>query len=534
MDSPMSASEPARLAETADFGSDAQGAARRWTAAVVLLALAGMGLVFLSTAKYGAGVSPDSVAYLDVARNLMSGKGLVFHTGEPLVWWPPLYSMLLALIGLATGLDPATFAHAVNAVLFALVIYLSARLFRAGFPLSPTYSLLGGCTVLFSVALSQVYAMAWSECLFIPLVLVYLVAVQRYREVGSVLSLTIMVLSTALACLTRYIGIALVPAGALTIMLASRVNLKMRFVRACTFAALSVAPLGLWFLRNHQLTGTFVGARGPATFPIIDNVILCGEVMLSWYTLAVPSRAVALVLLAVLTIAVVSSRIVTRRMTTSLKAVFIGQIPAVMLLVSYTMVLSVAATRDAFIESRVLSPVYVPVTLILMKFVNDLIGASRAVPKATANKVPVILVALWLCLPLVSVVRSTVGRFEDGAGSFSRKRWRESETVAYVRQMLSATDDFLVYSNGTDALWELARVNAGQLPLRTEVSLDELKGRWPIESGSVLVWFNTLGWREHFFSVRELQEVADLVEVARFSDGTVYRVSVRRDTAAPK
>jgi hypothetical protein len=198
---------------------------------------------------------------------------------------------------------------------------------------------------------------------------------------------------------------------------------------------------------------------------------------------------------------------------------------------AFNIVLSVAATRDAFIESRVLFPVYVPVTLILMKFVNGLIGASRAVPKATVNKVPVVLVGLWLCLPLVSVVRSTFGRFEDGAGSFSRKRWRESETVSYVKQMLSTRDDVLVYSNGTDALWELARVNAGQLPLRTEVSLDELKGRWPAGSGSVLVWFNTLGWREHLYSVKELQRVADFVEVACFSDGYVYRISVR-DIAA--
>ena len=101
-----------------------RGASRRWTAAVVSLALAGVGLVLLSTARYGAGLSPDSVAYLDVARSLASGKGFVSHTGEPLVWWPPLYPMLLALIGFATGLDHLNVFFRWIPVVFRIFIFV--------------------------------------------------------------------------------------------------------------------------------------------------------------------------------------------------------------------------------------------------------------------------------------------------------------------------------------------------------------------------------------------------------------------------
>jgi len=55
-----------------------------------------------------------------------------------------------------------------------------------------------------------------------------------------------MILSTALACLTRYVGVTLVSAGVVTIMLASGVNFKSRFIRAFAYAAFSLAPLGLW------------------------------------------------------------------------------------------------------------------------------------------------------------------------------------------------------------------------------------------------------------------------------------------------
>ena len=237
----MSAVGPAPLGEDANIGINAQGAGHRWRAAVAILVLAGAGLVLLSTTKYGAGISPDSVHYLDVARNLVSGNGFVSHTGNPLSAWPPLYPILLALIGFATGLDPAAFAHVVNAVLFALVIYLSARLFRIAFRQNTTYSLLGVCAVLFSIPLTGIYPFALSDCVFIPLVLLYLIAAQRYWEQRRWLSLAVMTVSTALACSTRYLGVALVPAGVVTIILAAGVNSRTRYARVFLRSSLDCA-----------------------------------------------------------------------------------------------------------------------------------------------------------------------------------------------------------------------------------------------------------------------------------------------------
>jgi hypothetical protein len=488
--------------------------------------------VLLSTAKYGAGLSSDSVAYLDVARSLVAGKGFVFHTGEPLVWWPPLYPMLLALVGFATGLDPGAFAHLVNAVLFALVIGLSARLFQTSFPQNITYSLLGTCAVLVSMPLSEVYGAAWSECLFIPLVLLYLISAQRYWESGGLASLAVMVLSTALACLTRYIGVVLVLAGIVTIALTSGMNFKDRFARASAFAVLSFVPLGLWFLRNHQLTGTLAGSRGPSTLSFTNSVILSARTMLSWYAFGLVSVVVVIVWIAGLTYVVLRPRTAVARLSSSLKAVLSGHSPAVLLLVTYTVMLSMAATHDAFVESRTLSPIFVPLTLVLLILAHHLLAPTRLPSAVLVRKVPATFMVLWLCLSFASVARSAVGRFRNGAGSLNSRKWRESATVAYAKQMKSTKNDLHVCSNGTDALWELARVNATELPIKSEVNLSDLRGRWPPESVSVLVWFNNRGWREQYYSVKELGQVANVEEVARLGDGSVYQVSVR-DTAAP-
>jgi hypothetical protein len=524
--------EPAPLAEDASSGFNAQRAGRRWTAAVVILALAGIGLVLLSTAKYGAGISADSAGYLDVARNLVSGKGFVSHTGQPLVWWPPLYPMLLALVAFATGLDPAAFAHLINAALFVIVICLSARLFRTGFRQSTTYGALGVCAVVLSIPLSDVYPMAWSECLFIPLVLLCLVSAQRYWDSSSMLSLAVMILSTALACLTRYIGPALVPVGIVTIMLASGVSFKARFTRTFAFAILSLAPLGLWFARNHQLTGTFAGSRGPFSSSITNNVLLLAKTMLSWCSFGLVSELVVLAWVAILTIRVLSSRNARRRLTSSLKATLFDHFPAVLFLVTYTFTLVVAGTRDAWIETRTLSPVFVPAILVLLKLSSCLFGSTQGRTTVFVSSAPTVVLALWLCFPLASVARSTFGRFKNGAGGYSTKNWHESETVANARRMLSANGDVPVYSDAPDALMTLACLSATDSPRRTEVQLSELKGRWPAKNGSILVWLNGRAWREALFSLEELRAISNFEEVGHFSDGSIYRVSAR-DAAAP-
>jgi hypothetical protein len=505
-----------------------------------MLALVGAGLVLLSTAKYGAGLSPDSVWYLEVARSLVAGRGFVNHVGAPLVMWPPLYPMLLAVIGFATRLDPAVFVRLVNAVLFVLVIYLSARLIHSGPRQSLVYSLLGVCAVLFSRTFSEVYAMAWSDCLFIPLTLLYLVSAQSYWQRRCRWSLSVMTFATALACVAKYLGIALVPAGVLTIVLASGLKFGKRVVRACVFAAISLVPIGFWMLhllhRHHF--GAAVGIHPSPTLQELSSawagsIASCVRIVLSWY-LPWGAWFVGLVGLVAAAAATMFSPTTRSRLASGMRVTLLHYAPAVLFIATYVFVLvSALAARggNGFVEVRYLSYVYVPVTLLLLELAARLFTPSQLLTTGFVRKVPAILLALWLCFPLESAVRSTAFRFKDGAGDYNTRKWRESKTIASAKQMLSVSDHLRVYSNRYDALWELARVDATQSPDRTVVNLRDLEGRWPAGNGALLVYFKNDTWRTYLYSVEELEQVSDMEEVADFSDGSIYRVSVRQITA---
>jgi len=555
----MSAIIPAPLPGRGDDGFVTRSMRRRWRTAVVFLALAGPVLVLLATAKYGAGLTTDSVAYLDGASNLMSGKGFVSHTGEPLIWWPPFYPALLALIGSVTRLDPSAFAHIVNAILFGLLILLSARLLRTGLRLTAGFGVLGVCAMVFSVPLSAIYAMTWSECLFVPLVVLSLVCAERYRESRSVVMLLMMVVSTALACLTRYIGVALVPTGILVIMLAPEANLRTRLLRAGGFAVFSLAPLGFWLLRNYQQAGTLSGNRFHPVFELVTNIILLVTSMLSWYEplgLAVKSASgagaqgaksaslsinlfVALVGVCALAAALALSRPARTRLSRGIRAVLWHHQPTAIFVAVYSAVLVLLAARGAssFVDQRLLSPLYVPATVLLLKLAYRVLGQDRVAPAALSRRLPLVLLSLWLCFPLAWVLRSTARRYENGAGGYNTRIWRESNTIAQARRLPSADSGNYLYSNGRDVLWALAHVSASWVPSRTEVALGDLRGRWPASPATV-VWFDSITWRKHLFSVDELGEIADVERVARLDDGSVYRVSVReapaQDLALPR
>jgi hypothetical protein len=52
--------------------------------ATVVLALIGIASMQFAT-RWGAGISPDSVGYIDSARNLLDGRGYVIALFHPLV-----------------------------------------------------------------------------------------------------------------------------------------------------------------------------------------------------------------------------------------------------------------------------------------------------------------------------------------------------------------------------------------------------------------------------------------------------------------
>jgi len=256
-------------------------AAFPWKYLLLLTALGiiGTGSILFATHHYGVGYSPDSVYYLSLARNLRIGLGI----GD-LTISPPLYPILLGATSFILSKDPIAIAHIINAVSFGFVIFLSGVLFKIQIKSSPSLAFLGSVIVLVSVPLIEIYLMAWTEPVFILFVLLYTLLMDLYLKKETRILLLLLSLCVALACLTRYIGILLIPLGTISIFVYSSSNpTEKKFFNLGLFAIISALPIGTWIIRNYFVSGTLFGDRYLSTYTYYQNLTSTFDSLLSWF-----------------------------------------------------------------------------------------------------------------------------------------------------------------------------------------------------------------------------------------------------------
>ena len=221
------------------------------------LALAGIILLWYCT-PMGLGLGGDSYYYVGGARNILSGAGFarLAATGEarPITHFPPLFSVCLALLT-GLGLDTTQAARWFNAGLFGVNVFLVGWLIWRG--TQSWLSSLGGALIfLASPAMLAVHSWVLSEPLFLCCLLLAITWLSFYLERGRRRDLVVSAILASFACLTRYVGLALVAAAVLAILLWPGRRWWKRAQSAAVFAALSLAAPAGWFARNLALVGS--------------------------------------------------------------------------------------------------------------------------------------------------------------------------------------------------------------------------------------------------------------------------------------
>ncbi len=493
---------------------------------LVFLSLVGVVTVMLVTGPYGVGVNSDSVAYIYTARSLMHGAGAVSYDG-PLVLWPPLFPALMAGIGVASGRDPVMLARLVNAVLFGLTVFLGGALLIRRASGSWAISLLGTLAILASIPLFSASVMVWSEPLFIVFTLMGLLAMDKYlseRTTGSLLALA---LAVGLACLTRYIGVTLILWGAVSIMSFSRESIRRRLAHCIVFSAVAGMPLGFWLVRNYAVSGTLFGPRAPSQLGVLHNVLDTFKTISFWYT----PRIGAVMFLFAMAFFLVCVGI--RNNWSSAKAALGTVLPVGLFVIIYTAFLVVSSSITSYdqINSRLLCPIYVPVSLVALVALRAAVEPFRGrLGPAKAEAFIAFCIAIWLPHLVGFNIHASVSRYSTGGGGFGGRDWLASDTSRYLRQHPAAPDG-VTYTNSPEAAYIMADAQTKRIPEKVTYDkrgdvrdISAIAGVWPTEGKVRLVWFDKIQ-RGYLVSIEDITGVADVVLIARFRDGAVYTVA---------
>lgn len=235
----------------------------------VLLCLICAYVIWLKINPYGSALTPDSLNYLEIARNIADGNGLstanrVFEAEQkfiPSTVWPPLYPYLLSWF-VSDDFSQGPYASANLALIllagFALSIYW---LFR-GIYKSSLVGLLAAVVMIVSLPVVTVYTYAWSETVFCLLVVLTILSTVSILD-GSYTSSTswsYMALAISLIGLfyTRYIGIVFLISFLLLLIFKWKNLSKVWFALSTSVCVLAYAGL---MLRNYLLAGSISGAE---------------------------------------------------------------------------------------------------------------------------------------------------------------------------------------------------------------------------------------------------------------------------------
>jgi len=266
----------------------------------------------------------------------------------------------------------------------------------------------------------------------------------RQRSFGTLVGAALLI---GAAMLARYAGIALIPAGMLTLFLLEGGGRKRRVIDALIFGAIAaLLPVG-WYVRNQIVLGSATN-RVLAFHPVtVSHLIDLAQVCWMWLGADEPRHMVLTFLAALIAFGVLIAALVVawkRRGGTADLAgamlIYIGAFGA-MLVFSISFV-----DFSTPVDDRMLSPVYVAWLI--------LAGCSIAQRREISGGWRIAAACLGAALCIWAVVRSEMlvhQLWRDGGG-FAQRSWRESAIIAAVKSLPA---DKIVYTNAPGAVYLL-------------------------------------------------------------------------------
>ncbi len=498
---------------------------------LVLLALmsaAGVYLVLLVT-RHGAGLGSDSAVYIAAARNWLAGYGLSWVSAgmeaSPVTLHGPLYSLVLAGLQVLS-IDPLTGARVVNALSFGLEVFLIGYLMKRAVG-SSSFSLLGSLLLLSMGEAIGIHSWAMSDPLYLALSLLGIALLSAFLEWRRWFFLAAAGLAVGLACLTRYVGLALAVASVVVLLLDNRAGWRRRLSNAGLLLALSVGLTVAWFARNLLLTGESGGrAFGwyPDTFsqaigqglPIILNWFLPLQ-LVTWLV----QRPAMLWLLAAGGLLVVGLLL-----WREVKAGPGGALRLVVLYLAFylgfVVLTSLFFKPGSDVDERILFPAYICLLAILISALRRLWDYRNWLLRGAV---------VLLCVVLVrnKIVYSywIVHNLQQDGQRYASAAWRESPTIAEINSLSPS----IIYTDDIAAVYLLANRFSYTIPRRLDAvtnaplpgypeALQSMRDR--IASGeAVLVLFQPGSLPPDMAPLEDVTQ--GLTPIYTFPDGVIYR-----------
>jgi hypothetical protein len=500
-----------------------------------------MAAVWLSIAPIGAGVSTDAAIQMSTAENLLRGKGFVDYAGRPFVSWPPLYPLILAGLSFLTAGDPFIAGGYLNVLSIGLIVWLGGFLLYDVFSDDLFWAFAGTLVLATSQSLIRICANISTDPFFIVLTLCFLLVANRYLLAPTWKKLSLLAFFTALACLQRLPGVALLVTGVLLIIFASpNGNIRRSLPKLFAFS-LSILPLAAWiFFHNYLSSSSLAGNRDfSQTLPLFNLKFSIARIY-DWFF---PHRLLALIPFSVLIGASLIAFLAFYHSRSMLSFLWKRIIQPEMLpgqlftLVYFAIIIFTYNTGDtSYLYFDRYQLVFLVPVIILVFTIVQIPWNKRLNPSPKwLQFIPPALLLVWLAFPLYSAY--TYVSFSRSHGVidyniYNKPEIRQLRIIPRIQRLMQAEENPVVYSNFPAMAWFYTRGTVYYSPRgprnrRPDFNrlVKENRG-WPGDQPAYLIWFLPNTYRE-VMPPNQLSRLAQMHLVYNDPSGKIYQVKAR-------
>ncbi|MEO6851470.1 MAG: hypothetical protein ABI203_06815 [Mucilaginibacter sp.] len=373
--------------------------------------------------------------------------------------------------------------------------------------------------IILSPALLEIYSYLWSETLFILEILIFIIAYAHYLRKHTIRALIIVAVVTAISCITRYAGVTVIGAGGLMLLLDNELPLRKKIGHILLFGIISISLLAGNLVLNHLSTGLSTGTREPSITSFVDNLYYFGTVICDWGSLSqgkliYPYSAViaSVVLLALIGLLLWKAR---KKQINSYENIVI----AFAIVYGLFIVISASISRYERINSRLLSPMFIPLLLGCTSWVPDVLKTIKPKLKYAIASVAVIMMLTFEYF----TAKADYQRYDDecdyGVPGYSDDDWNKSEFVVYLKLHKKLFKPGIpIYTDANEAVYLFTGMSSELIPhkyFQADVN------KFYSHKKYYLVWFDNLSNTE-LISLDDILKHKKLVKIGSAKQGEIY------------
>ena len=458
------------------------------------------------------------MVYSTAAENLQANGKLADYTHNAVVEFPALYPFFLSGLMLLTGLKPLVFAPVLNALLFAVIIYLSGYIMEQFSYRSKWYKRAVLSCIVLSPGLLEVYSMLWSETLFILWLLLFMMAMHRYFQSYSRKALIAAAVIASVASVTRYAGITIIGTGAILLLLDMKLPLRRKLTDLLLYSAISPLLLIINLARNYTVGGTMTGNRERSITTLSENMHDAGSVFYDWLPFFnghyKGAGWLAIFLIAGLAFVCLRQFLRNGRLTT-----YENMAAGFSLFYVLFMVVTASISRFETLNSRFLSPVFIPLVWVCSNWIVSLSQRTGHLKKKWLMALGAVIFLSFQYGQLAADYETWDGVKDAGIPGYTEDQWKYSETVQFIQKdSLPFQKGYTIYSNAYDAVYFFTGRPGKFLPPKEFYpGVQEFLN----DRHCYLVWFND-GDNPDLLDLDFITNIKKMKLLKQFSDGAIY------------